>query len=402
MGQPRNYVESAWNAYKINHPESSWVTLDSVYELLIQWNRTPFNFEDWPKGEYDRIPFLSDKSAFSLSRYVSETGAIQFREEWFGVGLTPEEALWMDHFFAISHSKKSNIVDQSPIQIGFTRNSAGLRPRIEWGPLRIQHSVKLENWTLSTANKPLPFIAYYNANEQFAYKPKSGLYGFNRLTKHWLFGCAIHDKRVATILTYEKVKTRLVFMFSSIGSSMAMRYHTADGIQLRYVYRTPNYSWPTTWTFWDHRPMCQLKVPYRKGTLFVEKWSTYSQLRYLDRKTEVCWIQSQGQRFSEIKFFPNAQMSLEYFLTSKGDLSAWAVHRDMSIPNGIWSFSIGLSDGKTNKSFSRLRLSHRGFRFRSKIQWVNQTSQGWITLSISPTAREIYGAYLLQLDQKSG
>lgn len=400
MGQVTGPVGTALRLFETLQPDATWEVRDSIYELLLGWENVPAYFPEWPTADYEQIPFLSPKSAFSLGRYISETGMLQFEEEWNGVPLMDEERQCLRYFFTLHINRKKKGLDTRRC-LGVKRSGMTWLPNVIWDGLVFNRSVNLGGLTLNFRPTSAPFILY--RSESFiGVLERDGAFYLSKPIQYGLrLGIGNQSESTFGTVFFEKAGFRFKGAVSSHGYFGAAELRSMDGIQIVYRLKTANFKWPSSWSFFDVPPLLAVRIPYRRGHLLMHHGLSRSKLAYQDKRKAISWVLSPSAALIQGQYSPLPSIAIEGEWNIRANHFAWAIHAERHLPNFRWTGSVGAGSDSPG-GFSRLRMSQPGFYLRNQVEWNTGKQRSFIRLSLRPSGYSIQGAYSLQLTQKSG
>lgn len=402
MGQSDSLVTSALKAYERLHPEASFQARDSIQMVLLDWRNQRLYFNYWPTADLERIPFLTPKSAFSLGRYISETGPLHFSEEWRATGLSPQEQRWMDAFFQTGYPHRTVLTSSPPWSVGIEKNAMGWSPLGQYRGLQVGRHWRLGGMTLVPRASGGPILRSQRMRHEYVLQAGVGL--------QWTYH---HSSRTQINGTYIQGEPALGFKFTRprwnwqgmtyrSGWACVWKWKFPDGTYISYTKRSDPFRWPSSWLDWPSADRLALVLPYRRGQLLLEAMHTRSQLSYAARQGILRLVQYPGIACLEgqINILSNVQVDVR--LGRHSSEHAWAIHRTFHQGEVYFETSIGTMGGHPPGPFSKMRMSAAGPYVRASMRFHDKRQNGWLRISIRPNDFRVYGAYSLQLDQKWG
>ena len=400
MGQVAGPVGTALRLFETLQPEATWEARDSIYELLLSWEDVPAYFPEWPAADYEQIPFLSPRSAFYLGRYISETGMLQFEEEWNGVPLMDEERQCLRYFFTLHRSRTKKGLDTRRY-LGIKKSGMTWLPNVIWDGLVIDQTVNLGVLTLNFRPESEPFIRYRSESFMGVLERDGAFYFSGPIQSGLRLGIGILSESSYGTIFFQKAGFRFRGAVSSHGYFSAAELRTKDGIQIVYRLKTANFKWPSSWSFLDVPPLLSVRIPYRHGHLLLHHGLSRTKLAYQEKRMTFSWVSSPSAVLIQGQYSPLSCIALEGEWNIRARHFAWAIHAERNLSNFRWTSSLGAGTDSPG-GFSRLRMSQPGFYLRNQVQWNTGKQRSFIRFYLRPSGYSIQGAYSFQLDQNSG
>lgn len=402
LGQRDSLIAGALDAYLYWHPDASFEDRDSIQQLLQDWQVEGTYFTHWPRSDYDLIPFLSPTSAFNLSRYVSETGDILDVMEWRAAGLTQAEQVWMKAFFKTGYPKRFLIKSNTPNRIGIQRNSSG------WYPIGLYHGLtlgpvwRLGGMRLQFQRPSAPGLSLQGARHTWGIQPFiGGYYSYQLHPSLRLSALRVHNQWGMDLYVRQRGWVWRVLAYPG-GFAHAYSFQSKDGVQMQLVRRTAAFSWPSAWSLWATAPGLSVRLPYRRGFLQLTAHERRSQIRFQLREGDVALGLVNGQNCLEARCHLFQDVHVEARLGIMQAQHAWAIHAQKVRGGCRWEGSLGTMGEDALGLFSRLRMGESGAYARLAMHFQKDRYRGWFRCTLRPNGTQIYGSYVLQLDQKCG
>ncbi len=402
MGQRDSLVEGAVDAYLRWHPQASFEDRDSIQQLLQDWQIERTYFALWPRSDYDLIPFLSPTSAFNLSRYVSETGTILDVKEWRATGLSQAEQAWMKTFFQTGYPRRLVQKPHSPAHIGIQRTSSGWHPQGQYHGLVLGPVWRLGGMRLQFQQPTAPGWSLHGVRHAWGIQPfYGGYYSYQLHPSVRLSAIHVQNRWAMDIGVRHRGWAYRMLAYPG-GWASTCSFQTKDGVHLQMIRRTEAFSWPSAWSLWATSPTLLVRLPYRRGFLQLSAQERRSQIRFQTREGDMALGVVNGQNCLEARYRLFSDVTVEARFGSAQAQHAWAIHAQHPWGRCRLEGSLGTMGEDALGLFSRLRMGQSGAYARLAMHIQTARHRGWFRCTLRPNGTQIYGSYVLQLDQKCG